>query len=343
MKRSDNILSASRYFLLALTIIFGMSSCVHEFPEDVDAEFVLTLKYDTELPIYQIVDWVTKSSSDPEDYDTRYVIKAFPETRKGTFSTTPEKTWIFTEADVTELDHQVSLFIKEGYYKFMVWTDFVPAGTQDHYFHNSDNFGEIIENTAYCGNNDMRDCYRGWTEADIVRFGSEVPPVSGTVEMSRAISKFTFESIDLIDFITKEARTKTEKGDTKVEPSDIDLSEYKIVFYYTGFKPSAYNMHSDRPNDSRTGIKFESNIQQTDENTAYLGFDYCFANSDHTTVNMAIGVYDKEGTEVSLINGIDVPLQKGKHTIIRGRFMTQESYGGVAINPEFDGEFNIVI
>ena len=129
MKRSDNILSASRYFLIALTIIFGMSSCVHEFPEDVDAEFVLTLKYDTELPIYKIVDWVTKSSSDPEDYDARYVIKAFPETRRGDFSTTPEKTWIFTEADVTELDYQVSLFIKEGNYKFMVWTDFVPAGT----------------------------------------------------------------------------------------------------------------------------------------------------------------------------------------------------------------------
>lgn len=343
MKRFENILSASRHLLLALVLCLGLSACVHEFPEAVDAEVILNINYDTELPIYQIVDWVTKSSSDPEDYDTRYVIKAFPETRRGDFSTTPEKTWIFTEADVTELDYQVSLFIKEGNYKFMVWTDFVPAGTQDHYFHNPDNFGEIIENTAYCGNNDMRDCYRGWTVADVVRFGSTVPPVSGTVEMSRSIAKFTFESIDLIDFMTKEARTKSEKENTKVDPSDIDLSEYKIVFYYTGFKPSAYNMHSDRPNDSRTGIKFESNIQQIDENTAYLGFDYCFSNADQTTVNMAIGVYDKDGTEVSLINGIDVPLQRGKHTIIRGRFMTQESYGGVAINPEFDGEFNITI
>ena len=343
MKRFENILSASRHLLLVLALLLGLSACVHEFPEAVDAEVILNINYDTELPIYQIVDWVTKSSSDPEDYDTRYVIKAFPETRRGDFSTTPEKTWIFTEADVTELDYQVSLFIKEGNYKFMVWTDFVPAGTQANYFHNPDNFGEIIENTAYCGNNDMRDCYRGWTVADVVRFGSEVPPVSGTVEMSRSIAKFTFESIDLIDFMTKEARTKSEKENTKVEPSDIDLSEYKIVFYYTGFKPSAYNMHSDRPNDSRTGIKFESNIQQIDENTAYLGFDYCFSNADQTTVNMAIGVYDKDGTEVSLINGIDVPLQRGKHTIIRGRFMTQESYGGVAINPEFDGEFNITI
>ena len=343
MKRFENILSASRNLLLALALLLGLSSCVHEFPEPVDAEVILNLNYDTELPIYQVVDWVTKASADPEDYDTRYVIKAFPETRRGDFSTTPEKTWIFTDADVTDLNYQVSLFIKEGNYKFMVWTDFVPAGTQASYFHNPDNFGEIIENTTHCGNNDMRDCFRGWTVADVVRFGSEVPPVSGTVEMSRSIAKFTFESIDLIDFVTKEARTKTEKGDTMVEPSDIDLSDYKIVFYYTGFKPSAYNLHSDRPNDSKTGIRFESNIQQIDENTAYLGFDYCFSNADQTTVNMAIGVYDKEGTEVSLINGIDVPLQRGKHTLIRGRFMTQESYGGVIIDTKFDGEFNITI
>lgn len=329
--------------LLAVSMLLALASCVHEFPDPVDAEVILTLNYDSELPIYQIVDWVTKSSSDPEDYDTRYVIKAYPETRKGNFSSTPAKTWVLTEPDVRELDYQVSLFIAEGNYRFMVWTDFVPAGTQANYFFNSDNFGEIIENTSFCGNNDMRDCYRGWTEVDVVRFGSEIPPASGVVEMSRAIAKFTFESIDLIDFITKEVRTKNEKAEVKVEPSDIDLNDYKIIFYFTGFKPSSYNMFSDRPNDSKTGIRFESNIKQIDENTAYLGFDYCFSNSDETIVNVAIGVYDSEGTEVSLISGIDVPIQRGKHTIIRGRFMTQESYGGVAINPEFDGEFNITI
>ena len=329
--------------LTILATLLALVSCVHELPEAVDARVDLKLDFDTELPIYQIVDWVTKSSSNPEDYDIRYTIKAFPETRRGDFSTTAAKTWVFTKADVTELNYQVSLYIAEGNYKFMVWTDFVPAGSQDHFFYNTDNFGEIIENTSYCGNNDMRDCYRGWTTIDVVRFGSQEPPVGGVIEMSRAIAKLTFESIDLIDFMTKEAKTKSEKGNTKVDVSDIDLSEYKIIFYYTGFKPSAFNMHSDRPNDSRTGIRFESNIQKIDDYTAYLGFDYCLSNSDETIVNMAIGVYDKDGTEVSLINGIDVPLQMGKHTIIRGRFMTQESYGGVAINPVFEGEFNITI
>lgn len=331
-----------KLLIIALAVL-SLGSCVHEFPDPVDTEIVLTLNYDAELPLYQIVDWVTKSSSNPDDYDVRYVIKAFPESRKGDYSTKEAKTWVFTEEDVTSLNYQVSLFIAEGKYKFMAWTDFVPAGTSANYFHNPDTFGEIIEDVSKCGNNDMRDCYRGWTEAEVVRFGSEIPPVSGTIEMSRAIAKFTFESTDLQDFLTKVMKTKSEQTGETLQPEDIDLDDYKIIFYYTGFKPSAYNMHSDRPNDSRTGVRFESNIQKIDDNTAYLGFDYCFSNKDETTVNMAIGVYDEAGEEISLINGIDVPLQMGKHTIIRGRFMTQESYGGVAINPEFDGEFNLVI
>ena len=327
-------------FIIAL---LAMTSCVHEFSDPVDAEVVLSLKYDTNLPIYKIVDWVTRASANPDDYDVRYVIKAYPETRKGEYSSREAKTWTFTEADVSELDYEVSLFIAEGVYRFMVWTDFVPAGTDANYFFNPDTFGEIIENTSLCGNNDMRDCYRGWTDIDVVRFGKEVPPVSGVVEMSRSIAKFSLETTDLIDFKTKAALSRTERTGVKVYPADINVEDFKVVFYYTGFKPSAFNMFSDRPNDSKTGIRFDSNIQMKDDNTAFIGFDYCFSDSDETTVNLAIGVYDTDGTEISLINGIDVPMQMGKHTILRGRFMTQESYGGVAINPEFDGEFNITI
>ena len=79
-------------FSILLLSVIALVSCVHEFPEAVDAEVKLSLRYDTELPIYQIVDWVTKSSSDPADYDVRYVIKAFPEGRRGDFSTTAAKT-----------------------------------------------------------------------------------------------------------------------------------------------------------------------------------------------------------------------------------------------------------
>lgn len=327
-------------FIIAL---FAMTSCVHEFPVAVDAEVVLSLKYDTNLPIYKIVDWETRASANPDDYDVRYVIKAYPETRNGAFSTKEAKTWVFTKDDLTELDYEVSLFIAEGTYRFMTWTDFVPAGTQENYFFNPDSFSEIIENTAYCGNNDMRDCYKGYTDIDVVRFGMQVPPVSGVIDMTRSIAKFSLETLDLADFLTKASISRTERTGVKVYPADINVEDFKVVFYFTGFKPSAFNMFSNRPNDSMTGVKFNSNIQKIDDDSAFIGFDYCFSNSDETTVNLAIGVYDKDGTEISLVNGIDVPMQMGKHTIMRGRFMTQESYGGVAINPEFDGEFNITI
>ena len=332
-----------RFLISLMAVLVAITSCVHEFPDPVDAEVILSLTYDTNLPIYKIVDWKTRASADPQDYDVRYVIKAYPETRKGEYSNKEVKTWVFTKDDVAEMDYEVKVFITEGSYRFMAWTDFVPAGTTENYFHNPDSFGEIIENTSLCGNNDMRDCYRGWTDIDVVRFGAEVPPVSGVVQMRRSIAKFSLETTDLEDFLTKAALSRNERAGVKAYPVDLDLSDFKVVFYYTGFKPSAFNMFSDRPNDSKTGIRFESNILKVDDGSAVIGFDYCFSDSDETIVNLAIGVYDADGTELSMVNGIDVPMQMGKHTILRGRFMTHESYGGVAINPEFDGEFNIII
>jgi hypothetical protein len=39
---------------------------------------------------------------------------------------------------------------------------------------------------------------------------------------------------------------------------------------------------------------------------------------------------------------VEIPLRRGELTVVRGPFMTMQSQGGATINPEFDGEFNIV-
>ena len=39
---------------------------------------------------------------------------------------------------------------------------------------------------------------------------------------------------------------------------------------------------------------------------------------------------------------IEVPLQRNRHTVIRGMFLMSEASGGVSINPEFDGDYNLI-
>ncbi len=123
----------------------------------------------------------------------------------------------------------------------------------------------------------------------------------------------------------------------------IDIRNYRVVFHYVGYMPNTYNIFNDKPVDSATGVKFDSKISRFNDKEASLGFDYVFVNGSESSVMVQIAIYDKEGRQVSLTNPIEVPLRRDLHTVMRGSFLMQESSGGLNINPDFDGDHNIVI
>lgn len=154
------------------------------------------------------------------------------------------------------------------------------------------------------------------------------------------------------DIIPTESDTKTD-GDTKSDDdtkSDgdtktpvVDLEKYKVVFFYSGYMPNAYNMMEGKPCDSATGVKFSSAISAIDSHDARLGFDYVFVNGKESSVMVTVGLYDEEGTQLSMSNQIEVPIKRSMLTTVRGSFLMQNTGGGVAIEPGFDGEYNIVL
>ena len=59
-------------------------------------------------------------------------------------------------------------------------------------------------------------------------------------------------------------------------------------------------------------------------------------------MTLQIGIYDKEGEQLSMSDPIDVPVKRNHHTIIRGMFLMMEASSGVTINPDFDGDYNLI-
>ena len=114
------------------------------------------------------------------------------------------------------------------------------------------------------------------------------------------------------------------------------------MFYYVGFMPNAYSLFTDKPVDSATGVLFESTLNSLSETEASVGFDYVFVNGTESAVTVQIGIYDNEGTQLSLTEPIKVSLRRSHHTIMRGMFLMSETSGGISINPEFDGDYNLV-
>ena len=92
-----------------------------------------------------------------------------------------------------------------------------------------------------------------------------------------------------------------------------------------------------------TGVRFESTNQAVDEHEEGLGFDYVFVNGKESSVMVTVALLDEDGTQLSRSNQIEVPLKRSMLTVVKGSFLIQETGGGVAIDPDFEGEFNIVL
>ncbi len=131
------------------------------------------------------------------------------------------------------------------------------------------------------------------------------------------------------------------KGDTKTPI--VDLNKYRVVFFYSGYMPNAYNALEDKPCDAATGVRFSSTITAIDSHNARLGFDYVLVNGDASSVMVTVGLYDEEGTQLSMSRQIQVPIMRSMLTVVKGSFLMQNTGGGVSVDPTFDGEYNIVL
>ncbi len=347
----------AQHILLCATLCYSLLSCnVHQWPEapipKVDVN--LTLTFDTELPLLAVIDRMsTMASTDPDDYDVRYRINAYPISANGSVSTKSAEEWIFSRADIAELDFQTRVEIAPGTYRIHAWVDYVDNNTIEDKFYQTPDFTSIrIVDGPHIGNNDFRDAFVGSTDIVVEpEYELDLPPVEGHIFMSRPLAKFNFIATDLDDFISRvlEARAQQAAADgitlpeEELIPSAVDLSEFRVNIRYAGFMPCEFNMFTNAPVDSRTNVSFNSTVVPLSSSEAMLGFDYVFVNGKTSTILISLSVYDKNDKLLSAVPNIEVPVARSKLTTVRSRFMTESAQGGVGIKADFDGEWNIYI
>ena len=329
--KTKNYISILVYTLCCILV----NSCdIHQFPvQPKDVEFVLNLDFDKEMPLYKVVDYdvTVKSVSHGQPYDTRYLVNVYDaeveDSREALYS------FVFTKDDVSDLNNSVTLSLQKGNYRFVVWTDYVLEGTVEDLHYNTSKFEYIsLAEGEHSGSNDARDAFTGSLVQEVTQEYAEA-----TVYMSRPMAKFNFVSTDLHDFL---GRVKEKSLNVS---RNSGIGDYKVVFRYNGFMPSAYNSHTVKPTDSATGVSFESTMNQIDDNEVEMGFDYVFTNGQETVVSVAVEVYDVDGTMLSSSKAFDVPLVRSKLTTVKARLLTSDAEGGVAVDPGYQGDHNIVM
>ena len=348
----------SLILVLFAALSMMVTSCdVHEFPELPEkVPFHLRLSYETDMTVWEHLyeDSKVTELGLGETYDNtigygkiRYVIRAYPLTDGQRSAQDGVQEFVFTKDIAEGYDHGVTLNLTPGDYDIMVWSDLAESDGGNPFYDAAD-FAEITLQGDHKGNSDHRDGFRGTggisLEADI----SEHLPDTLDIVMQRPLAKFGFVTTDVTEFVEKEAVRALSKAEASqsVTPGDaasrVNIDEYRVVFYYVGFMPCAYSMFTDKPVDSSTGVFFESTLKKLTESEASLGFDYVFVNGRESAVTVRIAIYDDEGEQISLTEAIEVPLKRSRHTVLRGSFLMSKASGGVSINPDYDGDHNLI-
>ena len=333
------------YLIICMPLLLFSACDVHEWPET--PEFVkmhLRLNYETDMTewehLYDGASVIEQGLGDTydnhQDYGKiRYIVRTYPVSEKQRTIQDYVQEFVFTKDIAEGYDHEVTLDVLPGNYNVMVWSDLVKTSGDTH-FHNADNFAEIMLQGDHKGNTNHRDAFRGTNNISLVADIMERLPDTLNVAMQRPLAKFEFVTNDVEEFIDKESVRVASKANGN------NIEDYKVVFYYVGFMPHAYSMYTDKPVDSSTGVMFESTLKKLSDSEASMGFDYVFVNGKKSAVTVQIGIYDNEGTQLSLTEPIEVPLKRSHHTIMTGMFLMSEASGGVTINPDFDGDHNLI-
>lgn len=362
-----------RYIWLCVLLLLAFAGCdVHEFPKEYHYErvpFMLHLDFNTEMPLHKEVAYTrsgeTETKGVVEHHDVRYIINAYRTDNTRGDNRVADTTFVFTQADVTNLDYTAPLQLKEGTYDFKVWADYVAAGGDDDKYYDTHDFAEIIlaDRDNHSGSNDYRDAFRGYATATVTNPAYYTGPVVGTIdnqataEMRRPMGKFKFVSTDVEVFFSRVAQMMKDRGmllsvdadaDAKAAYEQllqsIDLGEFYVVFRYNVFMPCSFNMFTDKPADSWTGMSFTSRMYMESEKEMTLGYDYIFVNGTETTLAISVEVYNRDGELMSSTNPINVPIVRSKMTVVKGEFLTSMATGGITINPGYDGDdYNIEI
>lgn len=352
-------------------LLFVLICCdVHEFPEDNQRRVPLEvhLRFNTDMPDYKEVTYTrgTDTKIPYGGHDIRYMVNAYRMDNARAASRQADTSFVFTKPNDGRLDQTVILNLPEGSYDFKVWTDYVDNDSVEDKYYNTSDFEEIIlaDKSKHSGSNIYREAFRGYGNAtvlDPLLYADHVAESienEATIDMVRPMGRFKFISTDVEIFLTRLMTMMKEQGrlvefnlnsDSKAGYKQllqaINIDGYKVVFRYNAFMPCSFNMFTDKPADSWTGISFTSQMEiEPSYKEMVMGHDFVFVNGSETTLSISLEVYNDKNEKVSATNPIYVPIVRNKLTIVKGEFLTSTASGGVSINPGYEGpDYNIEI
>lgn len=293
----------------------------------------LHLDYDAPMPLLRQVDYPTRAAAD--GLGTRYLVGIFREATDRSSATRPDTLVTVTtdRADATLL-RDIQLRLLPGRYRLMLWADHTPAGSAADHRYDTRSWREVTlaSRTGYTGSTEAAEAWTAETALSVDETGGEA-----TALMARPQARYEVVSTDLAEFVDHWTRRAAQTR------APFSLDDYSVRIHYTGYLPAAFNLFADAPADSWTGVSYTSPLTQLSQDEALLAFDYVLVNHRETTVRAVVEVLGPGGASLGRSEAIDIPIARGRNTLVRGRFLTTLMQGGLGVDPEFAGTYDVYI
>lgn len=319
-----------------------MVDMVHEFPREgevdpTDITVILSVKCKVQMDVSQAI--LVKGDS-PDNYDRRFIIEIYNNSESnqsylGTKVVTREA------SDTSDLVTELKLKTKK--YKLAIWMDFVLKGTKEDLHYSTESSLSLIHLPSaerYVAGSDAKDAQAFVSDIDLTPYqGQWYVTIELDAPLYRPVAKITILATDIAEYVSRSGVIK--------DYSEA-ANELKTEYNYNGYLPTGYNVLKDKLNDSEVGygFKYQPYYPYSNEkikNLTSIGSDYVFVNGESSSVTLSFVVKDKAGIVINRVNGLIVPIYRGKETIVMDKFLTDEYKPGIGINPEFDGEYDIII
>lgn len=343
MKLRSNCMDVIFRVLAVLMLLMPLFSCVHEWPE-LPAGREVKLVVHHELP-WRLFEYSyrqgTRAGGD-ENVAVRYIYEVYP----AGSTEVPVARYTQVREDLSLSDFSTTLDLPAGEYDVYVWSDFIDKDSEQSLYYDASTLTAVKVRMPYAGDTELKDAFQGMFTACVPLSADEDVSAEFEVTLRRPLTAYAFLSTDLEEFIEQETRRlglpAIEGGDMTRYP-EVDFSRYKVRMRYPGYVPVEYSVFRNRPTDSASGLYYEGNIRVVSHDEVLLGFDYFFINGQESSINVGIDIFDPEGEQVASVASVTIPVERNRATIVRGDFLTSKAHGGIGINPDFDGDYNIEI
>ena len=360
------------FLLSALILALGMTSCcetIHEYPDEGRAAVSLTMNVRNLAPeIYTVVDY-TIDNTNPgifgidewrslesrtfdapqferyylgenkiasNEWNLRLVWEIYygsnEEVRIGRGDLIERKVQLI-DAAIELPSYTTEIELPAGTYTLLAWADYVPIGTEEDHFYDTQNMSAIKSDLVLrenCQDNDLRDCFARTYEFRIENVKYLGEPRHYETTLTRPQGRYVVLATDYKDYL---------------DLSNIPVEQNNVDCFYPTFLNVGYSIPEARPNlsASQIGYKFTPMRYIFDEKEMVsLGDDYSFVNGKESHLILNLTVMNPQGNEISKNENIDIPIYPDKLTIVLGRFLANSgNSGGLGIDDKFENEIVI--